>query len=91
VLDQSNIIDLILAGLINCFRRYQPSRTLADLYPAPKKASNIFHNIMQASVKGNPKPELKRKQLKRNEQKRVYLSYLQFCTLFFSVCNIGCF
>jgi hypothetical protein len=23
---------------------------------APKEASNIFHNIMAASVKGNPKP-----------------------------------
>jgi hypothetical protein len=65
VLDQSNIIDLILAGLINCFRRYQPSRTLADLYPAPKKASNIFHNIMQASVKGNPKPAPKKKAAKK--------------------------
>jgi len=24
-----------------------------------KQASNIFHNIMKASVKGNPKPENK--------------------------------
>lgn len=26
---------------------------------APKEASNIFHNIMAASVKGNPKPDKK--------------------------------
>jgi hypothetical protein len=26
---------------------------------AAKKASDIFHNIMQASVKGNPKPKKK--------------------------------
>jgi hypothetical protein len=25
-----------------------------------KEASNIFHNIMQASVKGNPKPAKKK-------------------------------
>ena len=25
-----------------------------------KKASDIFHNIMQASVKGNPKPKKKK-------------------------------
>lgn len=29
-----------------------------------KKASNIFHNIMAASVKGNPKPKSKRTELK---------------------------
>jgi hypothetical protein len=27
---------------------------------APKEASNIFHSIMQASVKGNPKPKKKK-------------------------------
>lgn len=26
---------------------------------APKEASNIFHNIMAASVSGNPKPPKK--------------------------------
>lgn len=26
-----------------------------------KKASDIFHNIMQASVKGNPKPKKEKK------------------------------
>jgi hypothetical protein len=26
---------------------------------APKEASNIFHSIMAASVKGNPKPKKK--------------------------------
>ena len=30
-----------------------------------KEASNIFHNIMQASVKGNPKPALKKKAAKK--------------------------
>ena len=25
----------------------------------PKQASHLFHNIMQASVKGNPKPKEK--------------------------------
>lgn len=26
-----------------------------------KESSNIFHNIMQASVSGNPKPKVKKK------------------------------
>jgi hypothetical protein len=30
-----------------------------------KEASNIFHNIMQASVKGNPKPAPKKKAAKK--------------------------
>lgn len=30
-----------------------------------KEASSIFHNIMQASVKGNPKPEPKKKSEKK--------------------------
>ncbi len=30
-----------------------------------KEASNIFHDIMQASVKGNPKPEPKKKAAKK--------------------------
>ena len=29
-----------------------------------KESSNIFHNIMAASVKGNPKPKPKSKQAK---------------------------
>lgn len=30
-----------------------------------KEASNIFHNIMQASVKDNPKPVPKKKETKK--------------------------
>jgi hypothetical protein len=30
-----------------------------------KTASNIFHNIIGASVKGNPKPALKKKAAKK--------------------------
>lgn len=29
----------------------------------PKEASNIFHSIMAASVKGNPKPKQKEKKV----------------------------
>ena len=31
----------------------------AAIKKSAKEASNIFHNIMQASVKGNPKPAKK--------------------------------
>ena len=31
---------------------------------SPKESSNIFHNIMAASVKGNPKPKTKSKKKK---------------------------
>lgn len=33
MLDHVNKNELILAGLINCFQRYQPGLTLADIYP----------------------------------------------------------
>ncbi len=33
---------------------------------APKEASNIFHSIMAASVKGNPKP-VKKKSAKKTK------------------------
>lgn len=36
MLGQRNKIGLILAGLINCFRRYQPGLSLAHIYPAQK-------------------------------------------------------
>jgi hypothetical protein len=34
---------------------------------SPKEASNLFHNIMKASVKGNPKPTPKKKAAKKKE------------------------
>ena len=34
-------------------------------YFSAKEASDIFHNIMQASVKGNPKPAPKKKAAKK--------------------------
>ena len=33
-----------------------------------KEASNILHNIMQASTKGNPKPVNKATKIKRNTE-----------------------
>jgi hypothetical protein len=33
---------------------------MAKAKKSAKEASNIFHNIMQASVKGNPKPVKKK-------------------------------
>jgi hypothetical protein len=34
---------------------------MAEEKKTPKEASNIFHSIMKASVKGNPKPKPKKK------------------------------
>jgi hypothetical protein len=34
---------------------------MAKAKKSAKEASNIFYNIMQASVKGNPKPAPKKK------------------------------
>ncbi|MFP5042799.1 hypothetical protein [Parasediminibacterium sp. JCM 36343] len=36
----------------------------------PKEASNLFHNIMAASVKGNPKPKEKVKDTKKATSKK---------------------
>lgn len=33
---------------------------------SPKEASELFHNIMKASVSGNPKPKPKKKTQKKN-------------------------
>jgi hypothetical protein len=33
----------------------------SEVLKTPKEASNIFHNIMKASVSGNPKPKVKGK------------------------------
>lgn len=35
-----------------------------------KKASETFHNIMKASVKGNPKPEKKQETSKKAAKKK---------------------
>jgi len=35
----------------------------------PKEASSLFHNIMAASVKGNPKPKAKKAAKKKNSSK----------------------
>jgi hypothetical protein len=34
----------------------------------PKEASELFQNIMKASVKGNPKPKSKKKAEKKKKQ-----------------------
>jgi hypothetical protein len=34
-----------------------------------KKASDLFHNIMAASVKGNPKPNVKEHPMKKKKKK----------------------
>ena len=39
--------------------------TKTEIKKTDKKASEIFHNIMAASVKGNPKP--KKKSLTKNK------------------------
>jgi len=36
----------------------------------PEQASNVFHNIMAASVKGNPKPKEKVKETKKTTTKK---------------------
>lgn len=38
----------------------------SDKKPA-KEASNTFHNIMAASIKGNPKPKEKRRDQKNSQ------------------------
>ena len=39
---------------------------MAKATKSAEEASNIFHNIVQASVKGNPKPVKKVTKIKRN-------------------------
>ena len=41
---------------------------MAKAKKSAKESSNIFHNIMAASVKGNPKPKEKAKKKKLNEK-----------------------
>jgi len=36
-----------------------------EVKKSAKEASNIFHNIMAASVKGNPKPQPKKDKAKK--------------------------
>lgn len=41
----------------------------------PKEASNLFHNIMAASVKGNPKPVVKPIKLPKKKNNHLFLQY----------------
>ena len=44
---------------------------MAKAKKSAKEASNIFHNIMQASVKGNPKPAPKKNDMTQLQKKII--------------------